>query len=180
MCLAGEEELVCQVALVVSNSLQPYGLQPARLLCPWDSPGKKSGLPCPPPGDLADPGVELPSLMSLALAGRFFTTSTTQLWRQSEFTLPPHFCTNQALNGLEDAHPHSGQPFLLSIASDVNFFQRHLTDTARNHVLPAIWASLSLVKLTHRTNHQHFPGSPVVKTPCFQGRGCGFNSWSGN
>ena len=33
-----------------------------------------SGLPCPPPGDLSDPGR---SLMSLALGGGFFTTSTT-------------------------------------------------------------------------------------------------------
>ena len=26
---------VCWVALVMSHSLQPHGLQPARLLCPW-------------------------------------------------------------------------------------------------------------------------------------------------
>ena len=36
-----------------------------------------SGLPCPPPRDLPDPGVEPVSLMSPALADRFFTTSTT-------------------------------------------------------------------------------------------------------
>ena len=36
-----------------------------------------SGLPCPPPGDLPDPQIELTSLKSLALAGRFFTTTTT-------------------------------------------------------------------------------------------------------
>ena len=36
-----------------------------------------SGFPCPPPGDLPDPGVEPTSLMSPALAGRFFTTSAT-------------------------------------------------------------------------------------------------------
>ena len=35
------------------------------------------GLPCPPPGDLPDPEIELASLMSLALAGGFFTTSAT-------------------------------------------------------------------------------------------------------
>ena len=33
-----------------------------------------SGLPCPPPGDLPDPGVEPVSLASPAMAGRFFTT----------------------------------------------------------------------------------------------------------
>ena len=26
---------------VMSDSLQPYGLKPSRLLCPWNSPGKK-------------------------------------------------------------------------------------------------------------------------------------------
>ena len=36
-----------------------------------------SGLPRSPPGDLPDPGIEPTSLMSPALAGRFFTTSTT-------------------------------------------------------------------------------------------------------
>ena len=34
------------------------------------------GLPFPPPGDLLDPGIELMSLTSPALAGGFFTTST--------------------------------------------------------------------------------------------------------
>ena len=33
-----------------------------------------SGLPCPPPGDLPDPGIEPTSLTSSALAGGFFTT----------------------------------------------------------------------------------------------------------
>ena len=37
------------------------------------------GLPCPPPGDLPSPGIELPSLLCLspALAAGFFTTSAT-------------------------------------------------------------------------------------------------------
>ena len=33
-----------------------------------------SGLSCPPPEDLPDPGIEHASLMSPALAGGFFTT----------------------------------------------------------------------------------------------------------
>ena len=37
-----------------------------------------SGLPCPPPGDLPDPGMERASIMSPALAVGFFTTSTTR------------------------------------------------------------------------------------------------------
>ena len=31
---------------VTSNSLWPHGLQPARLLCPWDSLGKNTGAGC--------------------------------------------------------------------------------------------------------------------------------------
>ena len=31
---------------VVSDSLWPHGLQPARLLCPWDSPGRNTGVDC--------------------------------------------------------------------------------------------------------------------------------------
>ena len=36
-----------------------------------------SGLPCPPPGDLPDPGIEHTSLMSPTLADGFFTSNTT-------------------------------------------------------------------------------------------------------
>ena len=36
-----------------------------------------SGLPFPSPGDLPNLGIELTFLMSLALAGGFFTTSAT-------------------------------------------------------------------------------------------------------
>ena len=45
---------------VVSDSLWPRGLQPARLLCPWEFSRQEyqSGLPCPPPGTLPDPGIK--------------------------------------------------------------------------------------------------------------------------
>ena len=31
---------------VMSNSMWPRGLQPTRLLCPWNSPGKNTGVDC--------------------------------------------------------------------------------------------------------------------------------------
>ena len=31
----------------MSDSVQPHGLQPTRLLCLWDSPGKNTGVGCP-------------------------------------------------------------------------------------------------------------------------------------
>ena len=51
----------CQAPLSLGFSRQEY----------W------SGLPCPPPGDLPDPGIKPASLLSPALAGRFFTTRAT-------------------------------------------------------------------------------------------------------
>ena len=30
----------------MSDSLRPHGLQPTRLLCPWNSPGKNTGVGC--------------------------------------------------------------------------------------------------------------------------------------
>ena len=54
---------------VVSDSLLPYGLKPARPLCPWDFLEYWSGLPFPSSGDLPDPGIE-PT--SPALAEGFF------------------------------------------------------------------------------------------------------------
>ena len=47
--------LSCSVVSIFCNPLEP-----ARLLCPWHFPGKNywSGLPCPPPEDLPNPGIK--------------------------------------------------------------------------------------------------------------------------
>ena len=45
----------------MSDSLRPHGLWPARLFCPWDSPGKNIGAGCHfllQGGDLFDPGIK--------------------------------------------------------------------------------------------------------------------------
>ena len=49
-----------------------------------------SGLLCPPPGDLPDPGIEPTTLMSPPLVGGFFTTSViweaqTHVWILIDF-----------------------------------------------------------------------------------------------
>ena len=53
--------VACQAPLSLGFSRQEY----------W------SGLPCPPAGDLPDPGIKPASPMSPAVAGGFFTTITT-------------------------------------------------------------------------------------------------------
>ena len=37
-----------EVRSVVSDSSRPYGMQPTRLLHPWDFPGKSTGVGCHP------------------------------------------------------------------------------------------------------------------------------------
>ena len=53
---------------VVSDSLQPHGLKPSRLLCSWGFSMQKhwSVLSCPPPRDLPNPGIKTrsPSLQA--------------------------------------------------------------------------------------------------------------------
>ena len=57
--------IVSDSCSVMPDSLQPHGLYPDRLLCPWEesggknSPGKNTGvLPCPLLGNLPDPGIK--------------------------------------------------------------------------------------------------------------------------
>ena len=65
-----------KVASVMSHSLPPHGLQPAKLLCPWGFSRQEycSGVPGPPPEHLPDPGIE-PALKEMA------PHSSTLAWR---------------------------------------------------------------------------------------------------
>ena len=57
----------------------PMDCKHIRLLCPWDSPGNNTGVGCHAllQGNLSNSQIKLRPLMSPALAGGFFTTSTT-------------------------------------------------------------------------------------------------------
>ena len=37
---------LCSVDQLCAALCDPHGLQPTRLLCPWDSPGKNTGVGC--------------------------------------------------------------------------------------------------------------------------------------
>ena len=50
---------------------------PPLLLMEFSKQEYWSGVPFPPPGDLPDPGIKPTSLMSPALASKFFTTGAT-------------------------------------------------------------------------------------------------------
>ena len=65
----------------MSDSLRPHGLWLTTSLCPWDSPGKNTGVSCHTllQGNHPDTGTETTSLTSPALASRFFTSSAREL-----------------------------------------------------------------------------------------------------
>ena len=65
-------------SVVYDSSVSPQHCKPARLLCPWDLPGKNTGVGCHfLLRDFSTQGSNPHLLMSPSLAGRFFTTSTT-------------------------------------------------------------------------------------------------------
>ena len=41
-----KRDCCCSVTTVMSDSVQPHRRQPTRLPCPWDSPGKSTGVGC--------------------------------------------------------------------------------------------------------------------------------------
>ena len=81
ICIAFDHLCMCYwiTRSVVSDSVQTLGLEPARPLCPWNSPGKNTGVGCHPllQGNLPNPGIEPTSPASPTLAGEVFTTSAT-------------------------------------------------------------------------------------------------------
>ena len=66
------------VCSVMSDSLTPHRLKPCQAPQSMGVSRQeyRSGLPFPFPGNLPDSGIEPMSLVSPALAGGFFTTST--------------------------------------------------------------------------------------------------------
>ena len=61
---------------VISDSVRPFGPWPTRLLCPWDSPGKDTGVGCHfLPQRISDSGI---TQASPALAGGFLTAEPSR------------------------------------------------------------------------------------------------------
>ena len=76
---AGEKPWTLHLYCMCAKSLQwPLTLcDPMDCLWGFSRQEYWNGLPCPPPEDLPNPGIEPVSLTSPALEGRFFTTSAT-------------------------------------------------------------------------------------------------------
>ena len=68
--------LRCACLLTHVRLFVTHRQQPTRLFCPWDSPGKNTGVGCHFLiwGNLPDPGIKPMSTVFPALVGGFFTT----------------------------------------------------------------------------------------------------------
>lgn len=72
------------------------------------------------------------------------------------FALFLPLCSLWALRGLDNAHLHQGRPSaLFGINPSTNIFWENPYRYTQNNVLPTLWASFSLVKLTHNINHHN-------------------------
>ena len=80
-CLFAENQIVSHLWTIVCHTPLSMGFSKQEQ---W------SRLPCPPPGNLPDPGIEPVSLMSPALSGELFTTSTTWLLQYKIPHVPPN------------------------------------------------------------------------------------------
>ena len=75
-----------------------------------------SGLPCPPLGDLLDPGIEPTFLISPVLVGGFFTTSAT--W---EAQVKPYSMSNLKYRLINYAKLVIDQSLIRTITESMNF-----------------------------------------------------------
>ena len=75
------------LCLVTFSSLGPRGLYCARLPCPWGVSRQEClrGLPCPPPGNLPNPGIE---------------PRSPTLWADSLLSEPPEKLKNTGVGSL--------------------------------------------------------------------------------
>ena len=74
--------------------------------------------------------------------------------RDSKSTLPPPFCSIQALTGLGGVHPLGGEPSLLSLLIQMPISSRH------PHRYTQTWC---------------FTSYPIAQSHCAKFRGCGMN-----
>ena len=98
-----------------------------------------SGLPCPPPGDLPDPGTEPKSLKSPSLASGFFTTSI--IWETLKGTLWLHSrrqsfsFLNQSPSSVPTSYSRNQKELEFRVRYQTGVgFSYHLTGVPLSHV----------------------------------------------
>ena len=122
---------------VVSDSLWHLWTVAHQALCPWDSPGKNTGVGCHAllRGNLPNPGIKPESLESPALAGGFFTTESSV---KPQRCLRGHIPTNTAnewlvLRSTGPAPLPQGRQLWCHLALELSMESRLMLDLCWNH-----------------------------------------------
>ena len=149
---------------VVSDSLWPRGLQHTRLLCPWNSPGKYTGI-----------------VYHFLLQGIFPTQELNPGL--------PHCRQILTISVTrEEKRPKGGENLcliFLVMSQNVHFISQSQYRSLRPSSLLTYCITLggsftSGGAIFQNVTLGDFPGGAVFRTLCFHYRGCGFNPWSRN
>ena len=96
--------VLCSIALVMSDSLQLLGLPPTRLLDPWDSPGKNTGVGLSFPSYIyITPNFIKATLLNHPLT--YISLSFVHKWTLNSMVLQRHYPTCSK-NGFINCHLH--------------------------------------------------------------------------
>ena len=131
-----------------------------------------SGLPCPSPGNLPNPGIKAESLMSPALAGGFFITSATREAGKYTRKMHKHYHPAQPIDPTSDITDLSYSPHISSSIVFPDLYTPTLKDS-----------NLEKVNFgEHLIYEVGFPGGTSDKEPicqCRRHKKCGFSLWVG-
>ena len=137
--------------------MRPHRRQPTRLLCPWDSPGKNSGVGCHflLQGNLPDPGIE---------------TRSSTLQADSLLCEPPR----KSFSCLEQQHvKQSSRVFRIMVFAAQPF----LSDNPSGHHLGCKGMTLSVLQvafvLNTPGNHPSYSENPLPQNMS----SCGASAW---
>ena len=123
----------------MSDSVPPHGLQPSRLLCPWDFLGKNTGAGFHflLQGDLPIPEIKPMFLAHLLLAGEFFTTEplgepkSKFYWFKSYIV---QFTSPMTVSFYIQTHTQSGNSLFGAYKSFVSLFQNMQMRVSENRL----------------------------------------------
>ena len=80
----------------LSESFRPHGLEPTRVLHPWNSAGKNTGVGCPAllQGNLPNPGIKpwSPTLSAVSLLSKKVHAWQISKWKDCQHYHSPEKC----------------------------------------------------------------------------------------
>ena len=137
---------MCRAVLgcsVMSDSLQPHGLQPTGLLCLWGFCRQEywSRLPCPPPEDPSNPGIE-PRSPTLQADSLLFEPPGKPLYSNKKLTKKKYLCPETSLTIITSRYRWANFFFLIIIFLDDEKF---LLYVCGKDVCVCVWYSVCVL-----------------------------------